>query len=79
MRITVRWFFETMKAMDFVNRHPERIKNPVLFLHGSSDELTDPKATENFYERISTEKRLCIYEGYYHEPFNELKWLRKFS
>jgi len=88
-KITVRWFFETMKAMDFVNRHPERIRTPALFLHGSSDELTDPKATESFYKKVNAEKKLCIYEGFYHEPFNELNneqvfeevigWLKKFS
>ncbi len=88
-KITVRWFFQTMKAMNYVNLHPEGIKVPVLFLHGSSDELTDPEATKNFYEKISVEKKLCIYGGYYHEPFNELdnekvfdeviRWLRKFS
>lgn len=88
-KITVRWFFETMKAMEEVRSHPERLKVPAFLIHGSADELTDPSATQKFYEELRCEKKLSIYEGYYHEPFNEInnervfqelvEWLKRFE
>ncbi len=87
-KITVRWFFETMKAMEEVNRSAQNLKVPVLLLHGSEDRLTDPNATMAFYEKVPSDKEIHIYDGYYHEPFNEkdnekvfedlLRWLKRF-
>lgn len=71
-RVTVRWFFKTTEAMKDTFARAEELKVPTLFIHGSHDGLTDPSATKEFYERMRTKKRLIIYEGYYHEPFNEL-------
>ena len=45
---------------------------PVLILHGGSDKIVQPAASEHFYEKCaSADKTLKIYPGVYHEIFNE--------
>ncbi|MBR6800547.1 MAG: lysophospholipase [Eubacteriaceae bacterium] len=45
---------------------------PVIILHGSEDKLSDPQASVNFYNNISSsDKSLKMYEGLYHEILNE--------
>ncbi|MCR5978686.1 alpha/beta fold hydrolase [Gordonia jinghuaiqii] len=45
---------------------------PILVMHGSEDALTDPKGSE-LVDRLadSTDKTLVIYDGLFHEIFNE--------
>ena len=51
---------------------------PILMTHGSSDTLTDPTATKEFFEKCpSKDKELKIFEGYYHEMHNEPEEFRK--
>ena len=53
----------------------ENIKDyeyPCLILHGENDKIVTKKASENFYKNInSKDKTLKIYDGLYHEIFNE--------
>jgi alpha-beta hydrolase superfamily lysophospholipase len=52
-------------------RMPE-IKLPVLIMHGSADQLSDPAGSKLLYERAgSKDKTLKLYDGFYHEIFNE--------
>lgn len=45
---------------------------PVLIMHGTADRLSDPKGSEMLYERASSkDKTLKLYDGFYHEIFNE--------
>lgn len=44
----------------------------LLLLHGSADSLTDPEGSRELAERASSpDKELKLYEGLYHEVFNE--------
>ncbi|KAF7798975.1 hypothetical protein EIP86_010204 [Pleurotus ostreatoroseus] len=46
---------------------------PVLFLHGTADNVTSCKSTEAFYNKIeASDKKLSLYEGGYHELVNEI-------
>jgi len=48
------------------------IKLPVLIMHGSADSLADPRGSEMLYERVGAkDKTLKLYDGFYHEIFNE--------
>jgi len=48
------------------------IKLPVLIMHGTADHLADPRGSELLYERAgSKDKTLKLYDGFYHEIFNE--------
>ena len=43
-------------------------------LHGSADKVCSPEGTKRFYrELILAQKEMKIYEGMYHELFNEIK------
>lgn len=58
-----------------INRLAEegsRIEVPVLLLHGGADKLCDPAWSEYLYELFSSpDKQLKIYDGFYHEVYNE--------
>ncbi|THH17131.1 hypothetical protein EUX98_g9184 [Antrodiella citrinella] len=46
---------------------------PVLFCHGTADQVTSPKGTEHFYNKIPAEdKKLTLFPGAYHEMFQEI-------
>jgi acylglycerol lipase len=48
------------------------IKLPLLVLQGTADGLSDPAGSKMLYDRASSkEKALRLYEGFYHEIFNE--------
>ena len=54
---------------------PERLKSfrkPLLVMHGSDDRITSANASRMVDEHAgSPDKTLIIYEGFFHEIFNE--------
>ncbi len=71
-KVTARFFTEFVKAQVHTLQHAETVRLPLLILHGSADPLVDATASREFYERAaSADKTLKIYEGLYHEAFNE--------
>jgi len=87
-RVTARWFTEVTKAMEETFKTASRLSIPVLMLHGGSDLLTDPAGSEEIYSLLTTsDKTINIYDGYYHEIYNEIErqkpvndtieWIRK--
>lgn len=68
----VRLMAEMLKGMIRVNDEMEKITLPLLLLHGREDSLAPPIGSTNLYQRAgSVDKTLKIYEGLYHEVFNE--------
>lgn len=50
-----------------------RILNPMLVIHGSSDRVVSPTGSEMLHEKAgSKDKTLRIYEGGYHELYNDI-------
>ena len=48
------------------------INLPLLLLHGAEDQLTSASASTEFVDMVgSSDKQCTIYEGMYHELFNE--------
>ncbi|MBM4446382.1 MAG: alpha/beta hydrolase [Chloroflexi bacterium] len=48
------------------------INLPMLIMHGSADQLAAPEGSQLLYERAgSKDKTLKLYDGFYHEIFNE--------
>jgi len=48
------------------------IRLPILILQGSADMLVDPKGAQMLYNVVSSaDKTIKIYDGLYHEVFNE--------
>jgi alpha-beta hydrolase superfamily lysophospholipase len=71
-KIRARLGVELIKAMGTVNRQISEIHLPILVMHGAADRLSDPKGSEMLYQKASSaDKMLKVYEGYYHEIFNE--------
>jgi acylglycerol lipase len=63
---------EMLKAMIRVSAEAERITLPFIALQGSADKLVDPGNPKLIFEKAgSKDKTLRIYEGLYHEVFNE--------
>lgn len=49
------------------------ISIPAMVMHGGKDQITDPEGSKKFFRDISsTDKTLKIWDGCYHEIFNEI-------
>jgi alpha-beta hydrolase superfamily lysophospholipase len=73
-KVSARWFTEVNTRMEWALARAHQLSLPVLLIHGSDDQLTDPRATEAFAQKVdSTRKKLIIYPGFYHESFNEVE------
>lgn len=65
---------ELLAAFDRIQAQMEALTPPLLILHGTDDHLTDPDGSRELYRRsASTDKTLNLYEGFYHELFNEVE------
>ena len=63
---------EMLKAMLHVTAEAEKITLPFITLQGSADRLVDPGGAQMVYDKASSkDKTIKIYEGFYHEVFNE--------
>ena len=71
-KMTPRLGSEMLKAMRCVATESSRITLPLLILQGSADRLVDPSGAQMLHDRVaSPDKRIILYEGLYHEVFNE--------
>jgi lysophospholipase len=68
---TARWFTEAMEAQAFVREHAWRLRQPSLWLVAGADRLVSVEATRRVFGRAGGEKQLRVYDGLYHEVFNE--------
>jgi len=63
---------ELLKAMERVTAEADKITLPFIVLQGSEDKLVDPRGARTLYDKAgSKDKTIRIYEGLYHEVFNE--------
>ena len=73
-KVSARWYVEMVKAMADTNENAGRLSMPCLILHGSADALTNPRSSREFFEKAgSKDKTYKLYEGYYHEVYNEVE------
>lgn len=71
-KMTARLGAEMLKAMRYVSDEAPRIHLPLLIVQGSADLLVDPSGAQMLYDRVSsTDRKILLYEGLYHEVFNE--------
>ena len=67
-RMVVSLFDEGARVMS----RAKDINLPLLLLHGAEDQLTSASASTEFVDMVaSSDKQCTIYEGMYHELFNE--------
>ncbi len=67
-------FYQALREMnDMVKRRANQISLPVLILQGTADTIVVPKGAQALYDKMQSEKKqLIFYDGFYHEPFNEI-------
>jgi acylglycerol lipase len=71
-KTTARLAAEMLKAMQRVSAEATKITLPVMVLQGSADKLVDPTGARMLYDAVgSADKEIRIYDGFYHEVFNE--------
>ena len=74
---TVGWFREVEAAQEEVFARAPEIRLPALFLVGGSDPIAAPPRARALFARLgSADKRLVVYDGLFHEVFNELERAR---
>ena len=71
-KIRARLGAELIKTMQILTRQMSNIHLPILIMHGTADRLSDPGGSQILYDRVSSrDKTLNLYDGFYHEIFNE--------
>lgn len=71
-RIRARMGRELLRATELAAAELPYVALPSLILHGAADRLADPAGSRMLHDRIaSTDKTLRLYDGLYHEIFNE--------
>lgn len=61
-----------MSGISEVQENAARIQCPVLFLHGAEDTLAECGGSRLMHGKVSSaDKELKIYEGAFHEVFND--------
>ena len=77
-RVSARWFTEVLSTMQEVNRQASRIQIPVLMQVAGDDHLVNAQSSQQFFEKLTvTDKTLHMYDGLYHEIYNELDEQRR--
>jgi len=71
-KTTARLAAELLKAMQHVSAEGSGITLPILIIQGGNDRLVDPSGAQVLYRTVSsTDKKIKVYDGLYHEVFNE--------
>jgi acylglycerol lipase len=71
-KLPARTLREIMRSMDALPGQVAQLRMPLLALHGSEDGLCPPAGSQMVHDGAgSADKTLKIYDGLYHEVFNE--------
>jgi len=79
-KITARLGSELFSTMTKVEPQMPNITLPVLIMQGSDDKLVSHEGSKMLYEKAgSKDKTIKMYEGFYHEIFNEQERAKVFA
>ncbi len=71
-RTLARTGAELLRAGNEAQRRLQELTTPFLVFHGTADPLASPAWSQRLYDRAAaTDKTLKLYDGLYHETFNE--------
>ncbi|MEK7266943.1 MAG: lysophospholipase [Pseudomonadota bacterium] len=71
-KIGARFAAEMLDAMTEAAASAPKLTLPLLLMHGGADGLASPEGSKILHERAtSRDKTLRIFDGFYHEIFNE--------
>lgn len=73
-KISLRLANEILVNQETILDYAQNITIPALMMHGGDDKICDPKGSVEFFNRlVSQDKTLKLFEGMYHEIFNEVE------
>ena len=71
-RVSPKFYVEFMKETARLVREASRLAVPLLLLQAGEDRLVHPGTNLDFFSKVGSPKKdLKVYEGHYHEIFNE--------
>ena len=71
-KVPARTGAEMLGAMQRIGAEAGKITLPILILHGGADRLVNPQGAVMLHDTVSSrDKTLKIYDGFYHEVYNE--------
>lgn len=71
-KMTARLGAEMIQAMGQISAEASRITLPLLILQGGADRLVHPSGAQMLHDGVaSADRKLILYDGFYHEVFNE--------
>ncbi len=77
-RVSARFFTEFMAAMETVHQQAPSLQVPLLLQVAGDDHLVSARSAARFFETLAVaDKTLHVYDGLYHEIYNELKERRE--
>jgi alpha-beta hydrolase superfamily lysophospholipase len=72
-KMSARFYTEWQAADEEILDRAAEITVPFLATHGSGDQIIDSTATEELDRRATVPgRKLIIYPGFYHEPYNDI-------
>jgi alpha-beta hydrolase superfamily lysophospholipase len=72
-KISARLFVAMYESGLWALEHAAEFPLPLLLMHGSADQLTSAKASQEFAERAGDKVTLKVWDGLYHEIHNEFE------
>jgi acylglycerol lipase len=71
-KISARVGAELLKTMTMLQKRLSEITLPILIMQGSQDRISDPSSSKLLFDGVSSkDKTMKLYEGFYHEIFND--------
>ncbi|MGQ9720943.1 MAG: lysophospholipase [Candidatus Jordarchaeum sp.] len=72
--ITARFAVEFFTTMEDLLKNADKLKVPTLLLVAGDDKLVSPEGSKEFAKRVKEKDfKMKIYDGFYHELFNEVE------
>ena len=71
-KLSAQFLVSMTNAMEQCQKQANTIELPLKIMHGSADVMTAPEGSEMLYHSVSsTDKEITLYDGLFHEIFNE--------
>ncbi|MCD6552257.1 alpha/beta hydrolase [Thermotoga sp.] len=77
-KISFKLASDMLLHMRKVFREVDKIRVPVLILHGTDDRVVSFEGSKKFYDALKTEKKLVSFPGGYHELFEDPEHQKSF-
>ena len=79
-KMSARLGTELLSTMEKLPSKISGLSLPILIMHGTADRASDPSSSTMLFDGVSSkDKTLKLYEGFYHEIFNDPERQQVFS